>query len=247
MTSGNRLQGEKAAYTSSQITHRRHPFVEKMPSPVPFFLTLLFGLFITAGLANAVFNKQPSAHESAKSDIDHIVHRDDSTFSRLLSSASPQALHSFLHTYFPTTYKHGIYDSDHAAMEAVHETDPELATSIVQMAKRQQSSNETTTSTTTSFATDSNAATTTSEISTTLGSSTSDTTTTTVGVTPTVSSTSTSTQSSDSQTTSLASESTGGPSSSSSTLATTTSSAITTRPPRTSTFTSTLPGGAKVC
>ncbi|OTA61024.1 hypothetical protein K449DRAFT_66197 [Hypoxylon sp. EC38] len=94
-----------------------------------------------------------SGEEPAKSDDDHGLHRDDSTFSRLLSSASPQVLHEFLHAYFPSTYKHGIYDSDRSAMEAVHANDPELATSIVQLAKR-QSGNDTTVSTTTPTSTE---------------------------------------------------------------------------------------------
>ncbi|XXH00369.1 hypothetical protein Hte_006713 [Hypoxylon texense] len=142
---GKGLLGEKAVSTPTQSSHIRRRMVERMPSPRHLFLTLLLGLLVTAGLANAVLKQQPSLYDddddSAGSDADHghdVVHHDDSTFSRLLSSASPQALHEFLHAYFPSTYKHGIYDSDHSAMEAVHATDPELATSIVQMAKRQQ-------------------------------------------------------------------------------------------------------------
>ncbi|KAI1139062.1 hypothetical protein F5Y05DRAFT_361526 [Hypoxylon sp. FL0543] len=142
------LLGEKGAIASSRTTRRRHRMVDKMPSARNFFLTLLLGLLVTAGLANAMLKQQHSSEESAGSEDEHAVHSDDSTFSRLLSSASPQALHGFLHAYFPGTYKHGIYDSDRSAMEVVHANDPELATSIVQLAKRQQSGNDTTSSTT---------------------------------------------------------------------------------------------------
>ncbi|KAI1214514.1 uncharacterized protein F4807DRAFT_414 [Annulohypoxylon truncatum] len=290
------LLGEKAALPFTQSTQRRSHIVNKMPSARHCFLTLLLGLLVTAGLANALLKQQPANEDRAESESDDVVHRDDSTFSRLLSSASPQALHQFLHAYFPSTYKHGVYDSDHAAMEAVHANDPELATSIVQMAKRQQSSsgNDTTAAVTTSTSTETSAATSTSESSTSQ-ESTAETTSAAPSSTSTLDTTTTtatpsSTTQTDSQTTTTTSESTettstsgtftsssadltsetttvvtttlssstplivttsvssssSSSSSRDSTLATTTtSSAGTTTSPRTSTFTSTLPGGAK--
>ncbi|KAI0891592.1 hypothetical protein F4806DRAFT_301844 [Annulohypoxylon nitens] len=258
-TSKQSLLGEKAGLPFIQPTQRRPHIAKKMPSARHFFLTLLLGLLVTAGLANAFLKQQPLNEEQAGGESDGVVHRDDSTFSRLLNSASPQALHHFLHAYFPATYKHGVYDSDHAAMEAVHANDPELATSIVQLAKRQQSSssNDTTAAVTSSTSTEtseSSVATPTSESSTTQ-ESTAETTSTTPSSTSTsdtpTSSTTTPTSSAqtDSQTTtttSASSETTSTPAYLDSTLATTTtSSASTTASPRTSTFTSTLPGGAK--
>ncbi|KAI2608453.1 uncharacterized protein GGS25DRAFT_490382 [Hypoxylon fragiforme] len=253
--SQDHLLDEKAALTSTQALPPQHRVPKRMPSTRRFFITLLFGLLVTAGLANAFLKQEPIGEDAAESEDDHVVHRDDSTFSRLLSSASPQALHSFLHTYFPSTYQHGVYDSDHAAMEAVHANDPELATSIVQMAKR-QSGNETTASTiVSSTTTDSGGLTissTTSETSTTEettppASTSSTETTTTQAETSTATTTST-TQQSSSDTMTSTSESSEVISTPASTLSTTTTSGpTTTRPPRTSTFTSTLPGGAQVC
>ncbi|KAI0840310.1 hypothetical protein F5Y06DRAFT_254057 [Hypoxylon sp. FL0890] len=167
--------GEKVAIASIQTTQRRHRLVDKMPSARNFFLTILLGLLVTAGLANAMLKQQHSSEASAENEGDHVVHRDDSTFSRLLSSASPQALHGFLHAYFPETYKHGVYDSDRSAMEAVHANDPELATSIVQLAKRQQSGNDTT-SATTPTSTETSTITSTAESSTSQETSTQETT-----------------------------------------------------------------------
>ncbi|KAI1776005.1 hypothetical protein F4818DRAFT_365913 [Hypoxylon cercidicola] len=255
------LLGEKAVPTP-QSNHVRHRMSGRMPSARHFFLALFLGLLVTAGVANAVLKQQPSLHDenSAWSDADdghdHVVHHDDSTFSRLLSSASPQALHEFLHAYFPGTYKHGIYDSDHSAMEAVHATDPELATSIVHMAKR-QSGNDTTIPPTSTQVPDSSTLTSTSTLdqttTTTQETSTSDMTTTSPtspSETSTVVETSTviSTSSTDSPTTPPTSGSTPGSTSATSTpdstLGTTTMNSDTTRATRTSTFTSTLPGGA---
>ncbi|KAI1464630.1 uncharacterized protein F4812DRAFT_161307 [Daldinia caldariorum] len=268
--------GEQAAYTPTQTKRCiRHRLTEKMPSP-RHFLTLFLSLLVTAGLASAVLHQTPSGEETARSETEHVVVRDDSTFSRLLNSASPRAIHEFLHAYFPGTYKHGVYDSDRSAMEAVHANDPELATSIVQMAKR-QSSNETITTTATSATADSSSSsssssaaptsdsTTTQETSTSVEStthtsesttestsaatseSTSDApTSTSNSVTTTVTSTTrdsttTSTSESSAETTSIP----GTTLTTATTPTTPTSAPTTTRAHRTSTFTSTLPGGAK--
>ncbi|OAA54289.1 hypothetical protein SPI_08908 [Niveomyces insectorum RCEF 264] len=59
-----------------------------------------------------------------------------SAFARLLEAVSPDALHSLLHQYFPDTYKHGVYPSEKSALEAIHRANAPLATSIVQLARR---------------------------------------------------------------------------------------------------------------
>ncbi|KAH9989041.1 hypothetical protein F4779DRAFT_266869 [Xylariaceae sp. FL0662B] len=258
------LLGEKTA--SAQTAHRRPPRTaakEKMPSPRNFIITLLVCLLVTAGFANAFFSKEePCPGKDAGNQAEDAAYHDDSTFSRLLSSASPQALHEFLHAYFPGTYRHGVFDSDNAAIEAVHVNDPELATSIVQLAKRQ--GNDTTTAT--SAPTDTSATTTTTA---------SGDTTTTQAPPETTSTSPTSTQESTASVETPTTTETDTVATSSSvstdatsttgllcccfpcsfqtvllfdtTLATTTSpsSTITTSPPRTSTFISTLPGGAQ--
>ncbi|CAK7223031.1 hypothetical protein SCUCBS95973_005038 [Sporothrix curviconia] len=57
-------------------------------------------------------------------------------FTRLLEAVSPESLHDLLHEYFPDTYKHGVYPSEKKAMEAIHRANAALATSIVQLARR---------------------------------------------------------------------------------------------------------------
>ncbi|KAI1663096.1 hypothetical protein F4813DRAFT_20270 [Daldinia decipiens] len=269
------LGEQQATYTPTQPKRCiRYRVVEKMPSPRHFFLTLFLGLLATAGSASAVLHQKPSGEEKVESEIEHVVLRDDSTFSRLLSSASPRAIHEFLHAYFPVTYKHGVYDSDHSAMEAIHASDPELATSIVQLAKR-QSGNETITTTATSVESSSAAPTsesgsttteeqpststsvdtptTTTSDSTTesTAESTSDVATTTTSDVPTSTTAAAATTSTTDEPTTASSptsESSAETTSTPDTTLTTATSAptpSTTKPPRTSTFTSTLPGGAK--
>ena len=126
-----------------QPSHCRRRITENMPSARNLILTLVVGLLVTLGLASAVSpNGQPCQNGESNGPGDAEPEESPSAFSRLLSSASPEALHKFLHSHFPGTYRHGVFDSDQAAMEAVHSSDPELASSIVELAKR-QSANET--------------------------------------------------------------------------------------------------------
>ncbi|KAI5856221.1 hypothetical protein GGS23DRAFT_589081 [Durotheca rogersii] len=236
--------------------------VISMPSTRSFVLTILLGLFVAVGLANAVFHQRSPEQDPAEGADRLVGHQDDSNFSRLLSSASPQALHEFLHAYLPGTYKHGVYDSDQSALEVIHANDPELATSIVQLAKRQQSANDTAVSTTSAASTDSGTVVTTttptetstvdppsspssSSPATSPDATTPPPQTTTTDVGTTTTSTPTSTSQPSSLTLPTTSESADGSSLFASTLTTATpSSSGSTRPTRVSTFTSTLPGGA---
>ncbi|KAL1903123.1 hypothetical protein Sste5346_000407 [Sporothrix stenoceras] len=59
-----------------------------------------------------------------------------SSFSRLLEAVSPESLHDLLHEYLPDTYKHGVYPSEKHALEAIHRENAALATSIIQLARR---------------------------------------------------------------------------------------------------------------
>lgn len=59
-----------------------------------------------------------------------------SSFSRLLEAVSPESLHDLLHEYLPDTYKHGVYPSEKHALEAIHRENAALATSIMQLARR---------------------------------------------------------------------------------------------------------------
>jgi len=69
---------------------------------------------------------------------------ESSSFSMMLKSASPTSLHDLLNRYFPEKFPHGVFPSAHQTAEVVEQAgDAPLATSNVQLAKR-QSDNSTT-------------------------------------------------------------------------------------------------------
>ncbi|KAI1498478.1 hypothetical protein F5X99DRAFT_321818 [Biscogniauxia marginata] len=176
-TQNGLLNGMSEKSPTTHITHSRHHSARNMPSARNFFLlTLLVCLSVVAGFTNAIYFKaRPCDNDhTAGSEVGDMSDQDESSFARLLTSASPEALHQLLHNYLPS-YRHGIYDSDHSALEAVHENDPELASSIVEMVKR-QSGNDTTSEA--PISTDSSNPTTTSasDLSTTTSEQTSATT-----------------------------------------------------------------------
>lgn len=74
---------------------------------------------------------------------------DRQRFQELLDSVDPSALHNVLHAA-EDKYRHGIFKEDRTAMEVVHEENAEVATSLVELAKRQAGNNTTTTVETTS-------------------------------------------------------------------------------------------------
>merc|ERR1712093_480387 len=69
---------------------------------------------------------------------------DRQRFQELLDSVDPSALHNVLHAA-EDKYRHGIFKEDRTAMEVVHEENAEVATSLVELAKRQAGNNTTTT------------------------------------------------------------------------------------------------------
>ncbi|KAK4680267.1 hypothetical protein QC764_211585 [Podospora pseudoanserina] len=71
----------------------------------------------------------------------------DSSFSALLNAASPKSLHDLLHRYFPEKFQDGVWPSERDAVAAVHQANAALATSIVQLAKRDANSTSIETST----------------------------------------------------------------------------------------------------
>lgn len=81
--------------------------------------------------------------QAAQAAPNVVASQDDSTFAQLLRSASPESLHRLLHDYLPEKFQHGVFPSDKEAVEAVHGDSAALATSIVQIAKRQNNNNST--------------------------------------------------------------------------------------------------------
>ncbi|KAI0024396.1 hypothetical protein F4780DRAFT_599054 [Xylariomycetidae sp. FL0641] len=117
----------------------REPTTRRMPSVRAFSLTLLLCLSVAAGFAHAGVLSGKPCHKMGTAEVEpeNAATPDQSSLSRLLSSASPQALHEFLHAYLPESDQHGVFESDQAAIDAVESDDPELATSIAQVARRQ--------------------------------------------------------------------------------------------------------------
>jgi len=60
-------------------------------------------------------------------------------FQKLLNEVDPPSLHEALHTYSPKKFKHGMFQEDRTAVEVIHREEPSIATSIVNLARRQRS------------------------------------------------------------------------------------------------------------
>ena len=69
--------------------------------------------------------------EQNQEEIDDIV-----AFRQLLDQVDPPSLHEALHNYSPKKFQHGMFQEDRTAVEVIHKTQPSLATSIINLAKR---------------------------------------------------------------------------------------------------------------
>ncbi|KAL9025934.1 MAG: hypothetical protein Q9196_005320 [Gyalolechia fulgens] len=86
----------------------------------------LFGLLALVNAGNAYQKRQDQDPEA---DLEEL--------SKLLDQADPPSLHAALHDYSPKEFKHGMFQEDRTAVEAIHKEQPSLASSIVAIAKRQ--------------------------------------------------------------------------------------------------------------
>ncbi|PBP18232.1 hypothetical protein BUE80_DR011028 [Diplocarpon rosae] len=71
-------------------------------------------------------------------------------FQELLDSVDATALHNVLHEHARDKYQHGIYQDDKTTMEAMHRENAEVATSLVELARRQAGNTTAVTATETS-------------------------------------------------------------------------------------------------
>jgi hypothetical protein len=129
----NRPTGTKAEDDENNMFKKHH-----------FFLTLLLVTLLTLGLVSAASNnaRQPAALA---------VSEEQAKFQDLLNSVEPGCLHEVLHQFMGSKYKHGVYQEDKTAMEALHQSNAEAAHSLIELAKRQggtSSSNGSATTTT---------------------------------------------------------------------------------------------------
>ncbi|KAL5317713.1 hypothetical protein ACEPPN_014811 [Leptodophora sp. 'Broadleaf-Isolate-01'] len=134
---------EKAAYTLS-VPSSEPP--KPKPSKMSRFRHITCALLVVAVLAFTL----TSAAANGGNGIARmsISAADRQRFQELLNSVDPKALHNVLHAA-EGKYQHGIFTEDKAAMEVVHEENAEVATSLVELAKRQTGNSSTTTTDTT--------------------------------------------------------------------------------------------------
>jgi len=107
------------------------------------FVALLVGCLVVVGLAHTDLDATNNVCSEGHRDgcLDTTASQDKSALSRLIDSASPEALHRFLHTV--TGFQHGVFDSDQAAVKAVLEIDPALSSTVAQLQRRQGNSTTT--------------------------------------------------------------------------------------------------------
>ncbi|KAK4692725.1 hypothetical protein P7C71_g4532, partial [Lecanoromycetidae sp. Uapishka_2] len=61
--------------------------------------------------------------------------KDAAAFKNLLAQVDSPSLHEALHSFSPKKFKHGMFQTDHTAVEFIHKEEPSLATSIINLAK----------------------------------------------------------------------------------------------------------------
>ncbi|KAI9046656.1 hypothetical protein LZ554_009397 [Drepanopeziza brunnea f. sp. 'monogermtubi'] len=128
---------EKAAYTSSASPRPRVERTSKHeaadPSPAMAQAPRsLFALFLIALLAITLVSA------SHGHDIARATHstEEKQIFQEMLNSVDPQALRGVL-LAATEKYKHGVFQEDRKAMEALHQENAEAATYLLELAKRQ--------------------------------------------------------------------------------------------------------------
>ena len=74
-----------------------------------------------------------------KDGLNYEEKRDLETFQKLLDQVDEPSLHEALHSFSPKKFKHGAFREDRTAVEVIHQEEPSVATSIVNLAQRQKS------------------------------------------------------------------------------------------------------------
>ncbi|KAK6832977.1 hypothetical protein PG987_007671 [Apiospora arundinis] len=111
----------------------------KMSSARKCCLGLMLLLSVTTlGLATATVSGTGYRRGcSGMAEGQAVVDGQDSGISEASGSAAPDTLHKLLHTYFPDSFKHGVFSSDEDALEAAQSQDATVASSVIELAKRQ--------------------------------------------------------------------------------------------------------------
>ncbi|KAH0547966.1 hypothetical protein GP486_008293 [Trichoglossum hirsutum] len=90
----------------------------------------LFALFLAVLTTCVLADDSPD-----KEDVEN--------FQSLLNSVPEDRLHAILHDYEPSRFKHGVFQEDRTAMEAVHRDNAAVATKLIRLAKRQSNTTST--------------------------------------------------------------------------------------------------------
>lgn len=99
---------------------------DKMPSFRRSCLAILIVAFMTMTYASGPVNQRPQDPTADQ----------QATFQDLLNSVSDASLHNVLKNVYDK-YKHGVFMEDRTAMKAVHSENAAVATSLIELARRQ--------------------------------------------------------------------------------------------------------------
>ncbi|KAK3178613.1 hypothetical protein OEA41_000750 [Lepraria neglecta] len=80
-------------------------------------------------LSSSVYANTPEQTQEETDDV--------AVFRQLLDQVDPPSLHEALHSYSPKKFQHGMFQEDRTAVEVIHKTQPNLATSIINLARKQ--------------------------------------------------------------------------------------------------------------
>ncbi|KAK4044776.1 hypothetical protein C8A01DRAFT_30955 [Parachaetomium inaequale] len=126
---------EKTATGTQSTDNRQRPAsASKMAYARRTILVLFVCMLVLLGIASA--GPRMPCHKGTTGQQTTAESSESSSFSARLKSASPSSLHDLLHRYFPGRFRDGVFESEHKAMEGVHSANPALATSILQLTKR---------------------------------------------------------------------------------------------------------------
>ncbi|KAL2118391.1 hypothetical protein VTJ04DRAFT_8051 [Mycothermus thermophilus] len=163
------LKGSRSGYTplpmsnkEAESTVNSTPDKQRRPCTVMTFLrrtalVLLVGTLLlwSVSLASPMMRcHQPkdssveaqAAAPTAATVPDNVDNTDPNWFSSKLKAASPASLHELLHKFLPGKFQDGVFPSDREAVEAIHRTDPALATAILRLARREDNGTASTSS-----------------------------------------------------------------------------------------------------
>ena len=95
--------------------------------PIPNILSISLLLTLSSALVHP--------HQIHKEPQDQAEDAGFAGLQKLLDQVDPPSLHAALHDLSPKKFKHGMFQDDRTAVEAIHKDEPSLATSVVYVAK----------------------------------------------------------------------------------------------------------------